>query len=57
MTIQVTIKNVYGEQKVYPACDKSKAFAMIAGHRTLTDFTISQIKALGFTIKVVPVTL
>ena len=52
-TIQVRIKSVYGVDKVYPVCEKAKAFAKLAGQITLTHKEISIIKELGFTINVV----
>jgi hypothetical protein len=53
MKIQVTIENVYGTRRVYPACANAKAFADIAGTSTLTPAVINKIKALGFTIEVI----
>lgn len=53
MTIQVTIKNVYGKETIYPACARATYFASIAGQRTLTAREIELIKALGYTIEVV----
>ena len=53
MVIEVRIKNIYGVEKVYPVCDKAKAFCMIAGQTTLTRSTIAGIKALGYQIRVV----
>lgn len=35
---------------VYPACDKAKAFANIAGTKTLTFETIQEIKNLGYDV-------
>jgi hypothetical protein len=52
MNIQVTIKNVYGTEKIYPACSKSEVFAKLAGTTTLTHQSIQLIKALGYTIEV-----
>lgn len=51
MTIKVSIQNNYGQQTVYPVCDRAKAFARIAGTRTLTQGTISNIKLLGYEIE------
>ena len=51
-TITVRIKNVYGEDQVYPVCDDSILFANIAGPTTLTDRTNATIKQLGFSIMV-----
>jgi len=50
MKIQVTIKSIYGSDKIYPHCKKSHAFAKIAGTTTLTTRTLNQIKELGYKI-------
>lgn len=52
MEITVKIKHVYGIQKVYPACEQARIFAMISGDKTLTDKTIHLIKTLGYKINV-----
>ena len=52
LSITVKIKNVYGEDKVYPVSERAKMFANIAGTKTLTDYTIAKIKELGYTIYV-----
>ncbi len=52
-TIQVMIKNVYGNEKVYPICERAKIFAKMVGQTTLTDFNLKYIKELGYTIQVV----
>jgi hypothetical protein len=57
MTITVQIKNVYGNELIYPVCDKAQAFADIACTKTLLPYVIDRIKALGYTITVQPQTL
>jgi hypothetical protein len=52
MTIYVSIKNVYGEEKVYPDCDKAKGFAALLNQKTFTPANIRQMKALGITFSV-----
>ena len=54
MELIVTVKNHYGERRVYPECDKSRLFANIANKMTLTEPTIELIKELGYTFKVKP---
>lgn len=54
MFITVSIKTVYGNDVIYPACEKSEAFASIAGTRTLTPQVIKQVKALGYEVRVEP---
>lgn len=54
MKIQVYIKNVYGNELIYPVCDKAQCFAKLKSQKTLTSYDISIIKQLGFEIEVVP---
>ena len=51
--IKVSIKNVYGNELIYPECDKAKAFAKISGRKTISEDHIELIQSLGFEIKVV----
>jgi hypothetical protein len=48
MTIQVLVKNQYGNQVIYPACEVGETFAAIAGTKTLTDETRALMKRLGY---------
>ena len=52
MRIIVEVKNVYGNQVVYPICSAAVWFARIAGTKTLTLDTLNCIKALGYTVEV-----
>lgn len=52
-TIQVTIRNVYGNRLIYPACDTAKTFASMVGRKTLTFTDIEHIKKLGYKVEVV----
>lgn len=52
MSITVQIKSVYGNETIYPVCDKAKAFAAIAGDKTLTRTTIKLVKELGYAVNV-----
>lgn len=51
MKITVTIKEVYGEKKVYPHCETSKLFASMLGTKTLTHSALIHIERLGYTIE------
>lgn len=51
-SITVEIKQVYGNEVIYPVCENSKLFAQIAGTKTLTRNTLRDIKALGYAIEV-----
>ena len=47
MKVTIQVKNVYGEDKVYPVCSNAKLFAEIAGTKTLTVDTLQRMKWLG----------
>jgi hypothetical protein len=53
MEIQVQVRNVYGNDLVYPICRKAELFCFIAGTKTLGEQDIKHIKSLGY--EVVPV--
>lgn len=50
MSITVTIKTVYGNDLIYPACEKSRLFAELAGSKTLTPAALKKIEALGYSV-------
>jgi hypothetical protein len=52
MNIVVEIKNVYGNQSVYPVCDTAKLLAHLAGTKTFTKHALDTIKKLGYSITV-----
>lgn len=50
MNIRIQARSVYGETKIYPACQAAETFAYIAGTKTLTRQCLASILSLGFTI-------
>ena len=54
MQIQVRMREVFGNETVYPVCETAKLFAKIAGTKTLGPTVLSSIKALGYEIEVIP---
>lgn len=52
--IKITVREVYGQATVYPACDQAKIFADLAGTKTLTHRALCQIEALGYQIEELP---
>ena len=44
MELQVSIKNHYGKDFIYPYCKKSEVFAILTGKKTLTENDIHWIK-------------
>jgi len=53
MKIQVTIKNVYGNELIYPKCRISKAFADIAKTKTLSIEVLKTIAEMGYQVQVI----
>ena len=49
--VLVDVKNVYGNQTVYPANDIAECLAVIAGTITLTPHTLRYAVEMGFEIK------
>jgi hypothetical protein len=50
MKIYISVKNVYGIPRFYPACQKAEIFAAITNSKTLSPNLLSQIEALGYEI-------
>jgi len=51
--ITVQIKNVYGNECIYPISEAAQLFAQLAKHKTFTASDIKLIKLLGYEVKVV----
>ena len=51
-TIVVSVRSVYGVDKIYPACETAKLFADIAGTTTLREPDLRRIQKLGYQIVV-----
>lgn len=52
MTMLVTVKVVYGEQRIYPACDVAEGFATLLGQKTFTAKNIANIRSIGIEVSV-----
>ena len=52
MKIAVKVKNIYGNEVIYPACPQSALLAELAGTKTLTTQAIALIKKMGYEIEV-----
>jgi hypothetical protein len=50
MQITVQIKSNYGALTAYPVCPTAKAFAEIAGTKTLTTQALQIIERMGYSI-------
>ncbi len=52
MRITIQIRNVYGNETIYPACKTSAFFCRLAGTKTFTDEMLRLIRAQGYQIEV-----
>jgi hypothetical protein len=52
-TLKITLKEVYGQTKAYPACEQSEWIAKLAGTKTLTLEALRIAKDMGFTLQYV----
>ena len=50
-TIHVEKKNVYGNELIYPVCQRAKIFAILTGQKTLSTGAINKVKQLGYSVK------
>lgn len=55
MNVVVEVRNVYGNEMIYPANFEAERFAAIAGKKTLSRTDLMNIKALGFVVEEVAV--
>ena len=51
MKIEIIIKNVYGNQLIYPNCDTSKAFSNIT--QKFINENLKTISSMGYDVEVV----
>lgn len=50
MHIEIEIREIYGQPKAYPACDRARLFAAMLETKTLTLSALRHIEQLGFEI-------
>ena len=51
-TVEVTVRQVYGADKIYPANDAGRFFCTLTGNKTLRPMDIGVIRNLGFEVRV-----
>lgn len=54
MKVEISIRNVYGRELIYPVNDTAKKLAELIGHVTFTPKQLKIIHLLGFEIVQVP---
>jgi hypothetical protein len=57
MEIKVSIKSVYGVERIYPKCRIAQTFLALMRKRTFDRDEIQEIKSMGYTVEVVTETL
>lgn len=50
-TITIEVKNIYGNEMIYPVCEQASLLARLAGTKTITRDALKLIKQLGYEIK------
>tara|TARA_R100000935_G_C2741796_1_gene126162 strand:- start:448 stop:633 length:186 start_codon:yes stop_codon:yes gene_type:complete len=50
MEIKVKVKNVFGNELIYPMCETSKVFSNIAKTKTLSIQVLVSLKSIGYSI-------
>lgn len=55
--VLVTIKQVYGNETIYPANDTAQVFADLIGTKTLSRMKLALIQGLGYSVEVQQTTL
>jgi hypothetical protein len=56
-TIKVEVKQVYGVERIYPACEVAKKLNSLMPSKTFSRQDIDVIKSLGYNIQVQSATL
>ena len=51
MNITVKVKNVYGQDLIYPADDNAQRFAQLTGKKTFTKYDLRLIRELGYEVR------
>jgi hypothetical protein len=57
MILKLRLKNVYGNELIYPANQVAETFAALIGKKTFDKRDLENIKKLGFTLEIETPTL
>ena len=49
MNLIIEQKKVYGNDLIYPICDKAKKLSSLTSQKTFNKFAINKLKELGYT--------
>jgi hypothetical protein len=50
-TIQITVKNVYGQTTIYPYCETAKKLCRLTKKKTFDNADLTIIESLGYVIE------
>lgn len=56
-TLEMQVRSVYGTERIYPMNDKARQLADLLGRKTFTKDDLAKLKAIGFHVKWVPISL
>ena len=51
--LQVVVKNVYGNDLIYPACNTTKMITELTGTKTLVPYQINILKKNGYNFEII----
>ena len=51
--LQVVVKNVYGNDLIYPACNTTKMITELTGTKTLVPYQINILKKIGYNFEII----
>jgi len=49
MNLTIKLKTVYGNDLIYPVCDKAIKLCQITNQKTFSQFAIQKLKEVGYT--------
>ncbi len=49
--IEISVKNVYGVERIFPANDEAKKFCALIGRKTFDNNHLDIIRSLGYSIE------
>ena len=51
MDLKLLVKNVYGQERIHPACPRSEIFAKILGTKSIPEYQLPYLEELGYGVK------
>lgn len=57
MTLKLQVKQVYGQDRVYPMNETAQKLVAMMGRKTFTPAEVQTLKDIGFTLEWIPVSV